>query len=78
MAQFLAFFGAISFQKLAAAIGAKRAVVVSLAIWAAAMVYIYLAVDNAPQFLGVEPVSLRPTHSKRERSRVFEHLRGQR
>jgi UMF1 family MFS transporter len=56
MAQFMGFFGALGFQRLAAAIGAKRAVVVSLIIWAAALVYIYLAVDNATQFFAVTAV----------------------
>jgi UMF1 family MFS transporter len=56
MAQFLGFFGAIGFQKLAAIITAKRAVVASLGIWAAALVYIYLAVDNATQFFAVTAV----------------------
>ncbi len=50
MAQFMGFFGAIGFQKLAAMINAKRAVVGSLVIWIAALVYIYLAVDNVVQF----------------------------
>jgi len=56
MAQFMGFFGVIAFQKLAASIGAKPAVVVSLVIWAAALVYIYLAVDNAVQFFAVTAV----------------------
>jgi MFS transporter, UMF1 family len=56
MAQFMGFFGAIGFQKLAAAIDAKRAVVVSLVIWAAALVYIYLEVDNAVQFFVITAV----------------------
>jgi len=50
MVQFVAFFGAIEFQWLAAAISAKRAVVVSLVIWTAALVYIYLAVKTTLQF----------------------------
>jgi MFS transporter, UMF1 family len=50
MAQFMGFFGAIGFQKLAAVINAKRAVVVSLVIWVAALVYIYFVVDNVVQF----------------------------
>ncbi len=56
MAQFMGFFGAIGFQRLAARITAKRAVVVSLVIWAAALVYIYLAVDNTVQFFAVTAV----------------------
>ncbi|HEY1755789.1 MAG TPA: MFS transporter [Bryobacteraceae bacterium] len=56
MAQFMGFFGAIGFQKLAAVIGAKRSVIVSLMIWAAALVYIYVAVDNTVQFFAVTAV----------------------
>ena len=50
MVQFVAFFGAMAFKWLAAAITAKRAVVVSLAIWTAVLVYIYLAVRTTLQF----------------------------
>ncbi len=54
MAQFMGFFGALGFQKLAAAMGAKPAVVLSLVVWAAALVYIYLEVDNVvPVFLSL-------------------------
>lgn len=50
MVQFVAFFGALSFQRLAAIISAKRAVVLSLVIWTAVLVYIYLAVKTTVQF----------------------------
>jgi len=50
MVQFIAFFGAMAFQRLAAAINAKRAVVVSLVIWTGVLVYIYLAVKTTLQF----------------------------
>lgn len=50
MVQFVAFFGAMAFQWLAAAINAKRAVVASLVIWTAVLVYIYLAVKTTLQF----------------------------
>ena len=43
-------FGAVGFNWLAAAIGAKRAVVVSLAIWSATLIYIYAAVTTTLQF----------------------------
>jgi len=56
MAQFLGFFGALGFQRIAAAINAKRAVVASLVVWAAALVYIYLAVYNTVQFFAVTAV----------------------
>ena len=41
MVQFVAFAGAIGFGRLAAAIGAKRAILVSLAIWAGVVIYAY-------------------------------------
>lgn len=50
MVQFVAFFGAIAFQRLAAVIQAKRAVLLSLVIWTAVLVYIYLAVRTTLQF----------------------------
>ncbi len=50
MVQFVAFFGAISFNRLASSMGAKRAVVVSLVIWTGVLVYIYAAVQTTLQF----------------------------
>ncbi|MGH9559553.1 MAG: MFS transporter, partial [Bryobacteraceae bacterium] len=50
MVQFVAFFGAIGFNWVARAIGAKRAVVLSLIIWTATIVYIYAAVKTSTQF----------------------------
>jgi len=50
MVQFVAFFGAMGFKWLAAGINAKRAVCVSLVIWTAVLVYIYLAVKTTLQF----------------------------
>ena len=50
MVQFIAFFGSMAFKWLAAAINAKRAVVVSLVIWTVVLVYIYLAVRTTLQF----------------------------
>lgn len=50
MVQFIAFFGALSFKRLAASITAKRAVVVSLVIWTGVLVYIYAAVKTTLQF----------------------------
>jgi len=50
MVQFVAFFGAMAFRWLAAIIDAKRAIVVSLLIWTAVLVYIYLAVKTTLQF----------------------------
>jgi UMF1 family MFS transporter len=50
MVQFVAFFGAMGFKWLAAAITAKRAVCVSLVIWTSVLVYIYLEVKTTVQF----------------------------
>lgn len=50
MVQFVAIFGALAFKWLAAAIGAKRAVVFSLAIWSGVLVYIYASVKTTLQF----------------------------
>ena len=50
MVQFVAFFGAFAFNWIAAAINAKRAVVVSLVIWSAILVYIYASVKTTLQF----------------------------
>ena len=56
MVQFVAFFGALSFQRLAAAISAKRAVVVSLVIWTGVLIYIYAAVKTTLQFFAMAAV----------------------
>jgi MFS transporter, UMF1 family len=50
MVQFVAFFGSIAFNWVAAAINAKRAVVVSLVIWTGVLIYIYAAVKTTVQF----------------------------
>ncbi len=50
MVQFVAFFGALTFKWLAAKIGAKRAVELSLVIWTAVLVYIYFSVRTTLQF----------------------------
>jgi MFS transporter, UMF1 family len=50
MVQFVAFFGAMGFNALARIITAKRAVAVSLAIWSATLIYIYLEVRTTLQF----------------------------
>ena len=50
MVQFVAFPGSIAFSWLARAITAKRAVIVSLVIWTATLVYIYAAVKTTVQF----------------------------
>src|SRR5580704_2466320 len=56
MVQFIAFFGAMGFKWLAAGITAKRAVCVSLAIWAAVLIYIYLEVKTTVQFFAMAAV----------------------
>jgi UMF1 family MFS transporter len=50
MVQFVAFFGSIGFNWLAARINAQRAVVVSLVIWTATLIYIYVAVKTTLEF----------------------------
>jgi len=50
MVQFVAFFGSFLFNWIAAAITAKRAVVLSLVIWTAVLIYIYLAVKTTVEF----------------------------
>jgi len=50
MVQFVALFGAMGFNALARIINAKRAVLVSLAIWSATLIYIYLEVRTTLQF----------------------------
>jgi MFS transporter, UMF1 family len=56
MVQFVAFFGAIGFGWMARAIAAKRAIALSLAIWIAVLVYIYLSVTTTAQFFVVAAV----------------------
>jgi UMF1 family MFS transporter len=50
MVQFVAFFGSFLFNWIAAAINAKRAVVLSLVIWTAVLIYIYVAVTTEWEF----------------------------
>ncbi len=50
MVQFVAFFGSILFNWIAAAIHAKRAVIVSLVIWTGVLIYIYVAVKSTLEF----------------------------
>jgi len=50
MVQFVAFFGAMGFGLAARAIGAKRAIAVSLAIWMAVLIYVYASVKTTAQF----------------------------
>lgn len=50
MVQFMAFFGALGFRRLAVFTGAKRAVIISLVIWTGILVYVYAAVKTTAQF----------------------------
>jgi UMF1 family MFS transporter len=50
MVQFVGFFGSIGFNWIAAAIGAKRAVIVSLVLWIGTLVYLYAAVHGVAGF----------------------------
>jgi UMF1 family MFS transporter len=50
MAQFVGFFGAIGFNRLAKRIGAKQAVAASLVVWTGVVVYIYAIVRTTVEF----------------------------
>ena len=53
MVQFVGFFGAFGFNWIAAAMGAKRAVMLSLVLWTGTLVYLYAAVRTTAQFFAV-------------------------
>lgn len=50
MVQFVAVFGALGFNRLAAAVSAKRAVMASLALWTLVVIYAWAAVSTAVEF----------------------------
>jgi MFS transporter, UMF1 family len=50
MVQFVGFFGAIGFQWLAAVTGAKRAIMVSLVLWTATLIYLFAWVYTTRAF----------------------------
>ncbi len=56
LAQFVAFFGAMLFGWIARALGNQRAVMVSLLIWSATLVYIYVSVTTAGQYYAMAGV----------------------
>ena len=56
MIQFVGFAGSIAFGWIAGAVGAKRALVVSLAVWCAAIVYSYGVLQTRAQAWGVSAV----------------------
>ncbi len=49
MVQFVAVFGALLFERIAYLIGAKNAIIVSLVIWSAIVVYAYRFLDSVPE-----------------------------
>jgi UMF1 family MFS transporter len=53
MVQFVAFFGSLAFNWIAAAIGAKRAVMLSLVIWTGVLLAMYLWVRTEGQFFAM-------------------------
>lgn len=55
MIQFVAFFGAIGFGKLAARIGAKKSIMITLVIWSGVVIFAYAFLYTVPQLfvLGV-------------------------
>ena len=50
MVQFVAFAGALLFNRIAARLGSQRTVLLTLAIWAATLVYIYFEVHSVREF----------------------------
>ena len=54
MVQFVAFFGSLVFARIAAALGSKRAILLSLALWTAIVVYAYAFLETVTEawFLG--------------------------
>ncbi len=53
MVQFVGFFGAFGFNWIAAAVGAKRAVLASLVLWTVTLIYLYAEVHTTAQFFAV-------------------------
>jgi UMF1 family MFS transporter len=56
MIQFMAFFGALGFGRLAQRIGAKRSIVISLVIWSALVIYAYAFLSNQAQLFAMGAV----------------------
>jgi len=50
LVQFVAFFGALLFNRVAKAVGTKRAIVISLLLWTGTVVYAYGFLQTIPQF----------------------------
>jgi UMF1 family MFS transporter len=49
MVQFVAFFGSLVFERIAAAIGTKRAILFSLVLWTGIVVYAYGFLETVPE-----------------------------
>lgn len=56
MVQFMAFVGAIGFNYVARAIGAKRAIMLSLVVWTGVLVAVYVSVRTTAQFVAMAAV----------------------
>ncbi len=56
MVQFVAFFGAMIFEKIAGGIGTKSAIILSLIIWIGTLVYAYGFLTTTGQFIGLAAV----------------------
>jgi MFS transporter, UMF1 family len=54
MIQFVAFAGAYAFSYLARAVGARNAILVSLVVWAAVVIFAYAGMKSTAPFLGME------------------------
>jgi len=56
MVQFVAFFGALLFEKIARGIGTKSAITLSLVIWTGVLIYAYGFLETTGQFIGLAAV----------------------
>lgn len=56
MVQFVALFGALAFERVARAIGGKRAIMVSLLVWIGALIYAFGSLRTAAEFFGLAAV----------------------
>jgi MFS transporter, UMF1 family len=54
MIQFVAFFGALGFGRLAGRIGAKRTIIISLFIWVVVVIYAFAGMQSTAQLMGME------------------------
>jgi len=54
MIQFVAFFGALGFGRLAGRIGAKRTIIISLCIWVVVVIYAFAGMQSTAQLMGME------------------------